>query len=74
MPTEVIQAIGVHYSEFSQVLIESAFQAYFQQVEVWNTFCFQGGAGAGENEALTKTCLFLVTEPLKLCQVTHLKS
>lgn len=39
MPTE-IQAIGVRYSEFSQILIESAFLEYFQQTEVQNTFFF----------------------------------
>lgn len=40
MPTEIIQAIGVRYSEFSQILIESAFLEYFQQTEVQNTFFF----------------------------------
>lgn len=37
MATEIIQAIGVHYSEFSQVLIESAFLEYLQQTGVQNT-------------------------------------
>lgn len=38
--TEIIQVIGVHYSEFSQILIESAFLEYFQEIEVQNTFFF----------------------------------
>lgn len=40
MPSEIIQAIGVHYSEFSQVLIESAFLEYLQQTGVQNTVFF----------------------------------
>lgn len=40
MPSEIIQAIRVHYSEFSQVLIESAFLEYLQQTGVQNTVFF----------------------------------